>query len=258
MIRKFNYTGRVKLKRTDVPMQILGSGPVKKFAARFNLGEYHLPGEAKVFVEAYETVNYMRFPFGTVNQITSPPNEELLLTEFPGSDAVRFRVKIVDATAKHGRLLASIDGILPASPEENDQSKSPLLPVRSKDLGQQVWVIEYPESTEDLPVLCIHKEAGDARTIAQQTFFKSLVLLGILREILTRILLLDGYRELDDESDWRSRWLRFGQKLIAGAEPPSDDEDEDTRKWIEDVVVMFSASQKCLANFVEFQQEEAE
>lgn len=257
MIRKFNYTGRIKLKKVDVPVELHGIGSVRKFAARLNLGEYQLPADAKVFVEAYENVFYMRFPFGTVNQVTPP--DELALTEFPGSDAVRFRVKVVDATGKNGRLLASVDGILPGKPEEKDQSKSPLLPVRSKDLGQQVWVVEYPVSTEDLPVLCMHTEAGDPRILAQQTLFKALVLPAILREVLTKIVFVDEYREMDDESDWRSRWLCFGQKLMAGGEPPPGQIDEDeTRRWIEDVVAVFSSSQKCLASFLEFQQEETQ
>src|SRR5438477_4242186 len=141
MIRRFNYTGRKKIVRDDVAIILTSDGSVKGFEANLSaLGDskYNLPKDARLFVEAYERTAYMRFDFGTTGTITPPPREARLLTEFEGSNGIRFRVKVVDC-AHDAQLLAEADGILPLTPEESEQNKLPLLPVRSEDLGQEVW-----------------------------------------------------------------------------------------------------------------------
>jgi hypothetical protein len=117
MLRRFNYTGRKKIKQEDVPIQLIGKGPVLEFEADFaSLTKYEIPADAKLFVEAYERAAYMRFDFGTVGSISTPTRAERLLTEFEGSDAIRFRVKVVDA-GHEGQLLAEADGIFPRTPD---------------------------------------------------------------------------------------------------------------------------------------------
>jgi hypothetical protein len=257
MLRRFNYTGRKNIKQEDTPIQLTGDLPVRGFEANLeSLTKYELPSTARLFVEAYEAPAYMRFDFGTVGNITPPMKRARLLTEFEGSDAMRFRVKVVD-NEHDGQLLAEADGIFPRSLEEGEQDHSPLLPVRSHDLGANVWDLEFPESTQDRIVLLVNVQVGDRTALVRSTSFMSLVWPAILREILNRILLADAQSDLDDDSDWHCQWLRFGRSLLpTPANPPGNPSDnlEETRQWIGDVVGSFCQKQKIMTRFKEVEE----
>lgn len=54
MIRKFNYTGRRKIKRTHVHIDLLRDGEGRRFLnISLQLTDMQLPAEAQVYVEAY-------------------------------------------------------------------------------------------------------------------------------------------------------------------------------------------------------------
>jgi hypothetical protein len=250
MLRSFNYTGRTRINQEDIPIALVGEGPFKSFEANLAaLSEYKLPPEARLFVEAYDPPAYMRFAFGTVGNITPPPEQERILTEFVGSDAVRFRVKVVEA-GTGATILAEADGVLPLSSEENYQNKLPLLPVRSAQLGQEVWRIEFPEGPLDRPVLSVNVNAGDRIAIVRSRAFMTLAWPAVLREILSTVLLLEKHSDLDDPSDWRTRWLQFGRSFLPAAQVPPHETDL-ARGWINDVVDAFCNKATLLAKFKE-------
>jgi hypothetical protein len=253
MLRRFNYTGRKKIKQEDVPIQLIGKGTVLEFEADLTaITKYGVPGSAKLFVEAYERATYMRFDFGTVESISIPPRAERLLTEFEGSDAVRFRVKVVDA-GHEGQLLAEADGIFPHTPDEKEKDRLPLLPVRSANLGEEVWAIEFPESSQDRPVLLVNVEVGDRTALVRSPGFMALAWPGILRQILTHILVIDEHADLDDDADWHCLWLRFGRNLLpSNANPP--DKADDAGDWIEEVVSAFCGKYKLMSRFKEVEE----
>jgi hypothetical protein len=253
MLRRFNYTGRRKINREDVPIS-LSEGPLRTFNANLDrLADYKFPEDARVFVEAYEHTAYMRFPFGTIGQITAPVPAQRLLTEFEASDAIRFRVKVVNIHSD-GQLLGEADAILPLTSEESDQNKLPLLPVRSQDLDQELWSIEFPEVTQDRPVLVINIHAGDRTEIVRSASFMSLALPSVLRAILTRILLIEEAPDMDDESDWRCMWLQFGRGLLPTSTAPPDD-DEEKYQWIEDVLAAFCSKFRFLTKYQHNEEE---
>jgi hypothetical protein len=161
MLRRFNYTGRKKILREDVPVSLQGVKPLVYFDVDFNnIGKYELPPTARLFVEAYEQASYMRFDFGTLGNITMLSKESRVLSEFEGSDGMRFRIKVVDASPD-AKLLAEADGILPVAPEEVDENKLPLLPVRHDDLGQELWRISFEDGAQNMPTLLVNEVIED-------------------------------------------------------------------------------------------------
>src|SRR5437879_6032568 len=82
MIRRLHYTGRIRIHRTDVRLVSREDQGAVSFDAELRLGEYDLPPEALVFIEAYRQTNWMRFPFGTAGAIQPPAPEQRRLREF--------------------------------------------------------------------------------------------------------------------------------------------------------------------------------
>ncbi len=70
MRRRFNYTGRQKIKHSEARIAIAppDAGPAS-FDVALNLSRLQLPAHAPVWIEAYYRTQFMRFPFGTVGQI---------------------------------------------------------------------------------------------------------------------------------------------------------------------------------------------
>jgi hypothetical protein len=192
-----------------------------------HLIDYELPAEALVFVEAYRQTTWMRFPFGTVANLQPPENR--VLSEFESIEHIKFRVKVTQAENEH-ILLAEADRIPLARPDENAERES-ILPVHPAELGDELWQVDM----EDEPRLLVNKSAtADWRQLAQSPLFVSLVYPAVLRQILAHIL-TEGFRDTDDESEWRSKWLRFAT-LLPGVDPevPAKQEGEEAAlRWAE-------------------------
>ena len=73
----------------------------------------------------------------------------------------------------------------------------------------------------------------------------------MLREILTRILIINEYDDPDDDdAGWQAKWLEFGSLMPGMSENPKISEDESVLiKWIENVVSSFAKYQKCFDLF---------
>src|SRR5688572_6879666 len=133
MIRRLNYTGRIKIHRADVLLATRELDGVLVFDADLRLQDYELPADALVFIEAYRQTKWMRFGFGTVATLQPPPPEQRQLTEFESPEGIRFRVKITQAENEH-ILLADADRISLSQPEGDADTES-LLEVVPANLG---------------------------------------------------------------------------------------------------------------------------
>lgn len=239
MIRRLNYTGRIKIHRADVKLATREENGVLSFDADLRLHDYELPAEALVFVEAYRQTTWMRFPFGTVASLQPPPPEKRLLGEFDSADEIRFRVKVTQAHDEH-ILLAAADRIPLAKPEDDADQES-LLEVWGEDLGDELWRVDI----DDEPRLLVNKTAApDWRQLARSPVFFALVYPAVLRQVLTNVL-AGGHRDTDDETEWRSKWLRFAS-LLPGMDPqPPDKQDgvEAALRWAEEAVEAFARRQ---------------
>jgi len=253
-IRRLNYTGRKRIRQKDCQIHLEdGQNGVSRFRADIHLDDCDLPPNALVFVEAYRQTSWMRFRFGTVGEIH--PWDEPRLTDFGSSEGILFRVRVTSQFAPRGLLLAEADKIRPRRADRKDEDREPLLPARPDEtLGAQIYKVNF----DDEPILLINKDVGDWQGLTQDRTFQALTLPVVLREILTRILHIEKYTEVDDEVDWRSSWLRFASRLRGVPDPPTEGEEDRFDDWIEEAVASFSTKYKIMERFSHYWTGEAE
>src|SRR5207237_6506565 len=109
-----------------------------------------LPGQARVFVEAYHRASYMRFDYGLVSDLRAPANRQL--SEIERGSTPLFRVKVIDDTSDTGRVRAEADAISPLDADQLDANRTSILPVVKADLGQDIWRVQF-ETADGRPVL---------------------------------------------------------------------------------------------------------
>ncbi len=245
MIRKFNYTGRKKIRRSDVRIDLLRGDDNRRF---FDLGlqleDLALPETARLYVEAYHRSGYQRYDFGTVGKLRIPADRTL--GSISASAMPLFRVKVVDKTGTHGRILASVDKIRPASEDNQPVDSRSLLFVEYDDLGHAVWQLDLDG---DWPVLRLNHTVDEISLIASSdNRFLSLVYPEVLRQILTRILIVDEHTDPDCDDDWPSLWLKLACSL-PGMSVPFQASKAGRQAWIENAVEAFCANFNLLDKF---------
>lgn len=236
MIRKFNYTGRQKIKRSNIEITIHGQGRTMSFDAQVELNGLGLPSEATVYIEPYYHFSFMRFNCGTVENFSLPANT--ILADLPLTDILYFRVKIVDESGRHGRLLAYADQLKPTTLEDGQIRRKSILPVQfSTDLGQQVWKVSFDEHT---PTLHINRRIENKRELVKSNEFISLAYPSVVKEVVTKIV--HEFPEYDEDGDhWACLWLQFTKQILHVHDKPSPDEGnpDDMLEWVVSVVEAF-------------------
>jgi hypothetical protein len=252
-IRRLNFTGRKRIRQVDAQLSLEQDQDNHRFHADLRLDGYDLPTNALVFVEAYRQTSWMRFCFGTVGEIRAW--DEPVLTEFGSCEGVLFRVRVTSTSSPRGLLLAEADKLRPRRPEREDEDRFPLLPARpDESLGNEIYRLDF----DDYPMLLINQRVGDWQALTQDATFQALVLPGVLRETLTRILHIERYVEMEDPDDWRSLWLRFASRLPGVNERPREQEPERFDDWINDAVASFSKKFETLRRFKGYWSGESE
>lgn len=239
--RRFNYTGRKPLskERCEIVLTRTEEGRLVH-TAQFTLDDLTLPPDGKVVVEAIHEHAFQRFEYGTVAALQPP--EDRSLSQFTAGELVRFVVKVIQEDGENlGLIAAESSSLRPEVEGESPGSRVSLLPVRkSTILGQLPWRLAFDES----PVLLVNASAGDWRAFAQRLEFACLVYPAVCREIITRLLLLEGFRDEEDTSSWQGQWLRFAVKLVKCSPPPKNADNDEQLQWIEDVVAAFAAKMR--------------
>ena len=248
MKRQFNYTNRKRIPREKVEIVLRDQGrEPPAFDAKIDLSDLGLPDWAKVFIEAYYRNSYMRFDFGTVANICCKDNRTL--HDIDNRELIYFRVKVVDLSGEHGKLLAEADRIS-ASPANGGGTRICILEVKFEDLGNQAWSLDLPDGAT--PTLVVNRKMGSREYVRSDTTFFALVYPAVVREILTRIVLIEDGHEPDvDSEDWKDRWLYF-IRTLPGVDPLPEGDDELAKvDWIESAVRAFCESQAACRDFIE-------
>lgn len=100
------------------------------------------------------------------------------------------------------------------------------------------------------PQCYVKATAPDWRQLAQSPVFFALVYPAVLRQVLANVL-AGGHRDTDDDTDWRSRWLRFAT-LQPGMDPQPPEKQEGLEaalRWEEDAVAAFARKQALKEKF---------
>lgn len=244
-IRRFNFTGRKKIHREDawITLYERPNGPIVFDAELANLSKYNLPYDAIISVEARLQTRWMRFAYGTVGAVTPPADRTL--TEFDTSDGIVFSVKVTATSDFRGILVAEASGIPIRYFGEDAGRRCPLLPVKSDDIGQEVYRLDF---SNDPPILLVNRAAGDKDLIVRSPLFMSIVYPAAFREVLNRIVNIEEFDDVDDDGDvWQTRWLKFATQLPGVG--PIPDRDSDRDMWIDDAVAAFAKHQGMLDRF---------
>jgi len=228
-------------------------GP-QAFDAKIDLDGMDLPEHARVYVEAYHKASYMRFDFGRVGEVSTP--EDRALRDIDAGASALFRVKVVDESGEHGRILAEVDGLSPLNGDEAAANRLSLLPVQTAELRHAVWQLDF---SNDRPVLLLNRSIENVAVIARgDDHFFSLVYPVVVQRILLQILQNPDACDIDgDADDWRCQWLKFVCQLPGVSDPPkpSDDEDDEALRerqmeWIETASAGFCERYQVRERFV--------
>lgn len=249
MIRRFNYTGRVKIARSRADISLFKDGEGKYFKAKINLDGLNLPAEAKVYIEPNYKGVYQRFCFGTVAQITEPENTRL--SELPETELAYFDISVVDETGKVGLLLGKASGIA-VSTNDMPNDRIPLLPVNPTDLGSQFWKLSFDSGDDGRPVLEINKNIPEVFEMARNDIkFISLVYPVAFRGILLK-LIEQGDFDSPDES-WISQWTVFISNILGVKNLPDTDTENgftpEQESWVDDCVNEYCKKLKLFEKF---------
>jgi len=239
MSRRFNYTGRRKLVRSDVRIRVheaVGGNP-QSFTADVKIpSDSKLDPQARVYVEAYIGASSMRFDFGTVAAI-APPND-CSLTEIDEGAPVLFRVRVVDETQNVGRLLASANGIRPEG-EEDGKHRKPLLPLRSCDLGEEIWQLKYDADAGF--ELAVNSRVPDImERLKSDSILMGLVYPEVVRQIARRVW--EEGSNAEDDADWLVDWKIWLEELLG--RPVSMEDESEVDEIADDIARNFAARHK--------------
>lgn len=249
---RINSTGRRRILREHVTVRLLdaGGGQPPTFTADIKLpAELKLDTAAKVYVEPYVKSSSMRFDFGTVGQIAPPSN--CVLSEIDAGATILFRVKVVDETAEVGRILAAANGIRPEDDSDGDDRR-PLLPVRSIDLGEEIWQLQIDKDSG--PVLVVNSRIPDLiETLKRDAILQGVVYPEVVRRMV-HTLFKEG-SELDDEDDWVSDWRawiesQLGREIADG----ETDDPEAVESLANEVTASFAAKNRFASNLIAARQ----
>jgi hypothetical protein len=245
MIRKFNYTGRKKIKRSNVRIDLMRDNNDQRFFnVSFQLDELELPSNAHVYVEAYHRSGYQRFDFGTVGSRKIPTARRI--KNISDSVTPLFRVKVVDKRTSHGRILASVDKVRAENIDNIPAGSQSLLFVEYDDLGNKIWQLDLEG---DWPVLRLNQYIAEISLVASSdNRFFSLVYPEVFRQILRQIILIDEHTDPECDDDWPSLWLQLACFLPGMTIPPQTSK-PDQQEWIEKAVESFCANFNMLEKF---------
>ena len=155
-----------------------------------------------------------------------------------------FRVKVVDRTSTHGRILAALDKIRPESVDNEPAGSHALLFVEYDDLGNTIWRLDLDG---DWPVLKLNQKAEDVGLLAaSDPRFFALVYPEVFRRVLGRILIEDEHTDPDCDDDWPSLWLKLARHLPGMDAPPATVADQEA--WIDRATEAFRRGTTCWPN----------
>ncbi|MCZ2103415.1 MAG: hypothetical protein LC137_03455 [Burkholderiales bacterium] len=236
---RINSTGRKRIHREHVRIRLneAGASQPPTFTADIQLpADLRLDPSAKIYVEPYVKSSSMRFDFGTVGQITPPAN--CVLSDIDAGAAVLFRVKVVDETEEIGRILASANGIRPENDADGDDRR-PLLPVRSANLGEEIWRLDVDKDAG--PTLVVNSRVPDLiEALKRDVYLQG----AIYPEVVWRLVREVFGRDNDSEEDghWVMDWKAWIASQLGREIAEYEVEDAEALELLADEVAASFAS----------------
>ena len=122
------------------------------------------------------------------------------------------------------------------------------------ELGDELWKVSFEN---ERPRLLVNlRAAGNYKQFTLHPAFIALVYPAAMREVLWRIVYVEGHRDYDDAASDYSRWVRFAVEVLGVGEPPKAedgvDDAEEVDKWVANSVAAFSRKHGLLGKFEAF------
>ena len=244
---RLNFTERKRIFVEDVQVSMK---KVRDWCYKpelvLDLDDYKFPPDAQIWLELSNTDMFWRKQYGTVSSpgFRGPSTIEGLRADVP----LYSRVKVVNAGEGTARILGLMKRVRifgEAGSNKAGASQS-FVAVVAEDLGDEVWRIEVPEDSDEVPVLSVNEQIDGCRSMASDPTFRSLVMPAVFERILVEILIHRGHREFDD-TQW-GRILQFAEQFHPADdvhEIPEGQLDEASisaiSNWARDVVRSWSA-----------------
>lgn len=237
MIKRVNFTGRRRIPRSKVELQLFDGSP-RRFSANIQFEVNAFPGDAEVVLEATSAGSTIveRIPCGTIDDLLQPNLRELRHVD---GENVFFTLKVIDRHEQIGRLLGVAEQLRPErSGEASTGGRRGILPIEPAELGQEVWRLEFTDHDVLLQV--------NAKLIELKDRVRSDVMLYaiIYPDVIRRVIRAAIFENVDVEEDserWSVLWLRFGKDLhpLHSNPPSAGDTSELIDEWIDEVAVAF-------------------
>lgn len=233
MKRRFNFTERKRIDQQKVAVDIeeRQDGAAPAFTAEMDLSGLDLPPNADVVIEAYSGRAALRFPWGKVSALAPPLDRRL--TDMPVNPS--FRVKVV-APDGSGALLAMANRVRP----HREESHGSLVWLKGEDLGKEVWRLQFAGT--GAPTLLVNENIhGIGEAVRNDRAFRALVMPEVLRAMLMRALIVEGFDLDDEDGDW-SELLHFVQGFHNEEVTSSEEENDRVARmeWIDRAVATFT------------------
>ncbi len=240
-MRKYNYTGRKRINRTDIILAVPVEKNSKNIFFEFDINESMIGiynPDSNLVVEAYYRSSYMRFEYGKIGDIKPPPQR--YLTAFKDPELIKFRVKVL---SQNGMIEGLADRIKPDS-EDDETHQESILNVANRDLNCAIWRMEF--SDDDTNPLLLIDIGIDKTHLNHNIELKTSIIPHAFQQILTEIIFFssDDFDFTTDnlDNDWRSRWWLYCEDLDRKLTSEELDEMDEVEKkdWIDETVACFS------------------
>jgi len=228
MQASINFTERKKILKSNF-IFITSKSSEGDYELSVELGDFVTSdffGHERVYIEAYAKSTRQAIDCGSILALRLP--SQIPLKGLDVSAVILFEVKVVDESAKLGRLVA-LGRQFRANEDEVDNTM-PLLPIVEHDLGEIPWKVNFEPTPNELHLNKLIPGATDR--FKTDGMFLALVLPAALREILTHHL------NRDDADENTEKWTEFAQSF------GKQDSEDEVNEWIDKVIEGFCKKHK--------------
>lgn len=209
MIKRFNFTGRVKIKQKDVEISVNGLNTSSiTFSCSLDLEDYNFQRGAEIFIDVYRGVYVRkRYSLGTIGSSVELIDQSL--PEFGMMPSLNFQAFVVDTRPGYKKILGRSSSIFFPSGEIGD-NRSALLPVGYDQEMKQIWRTDFENEN---PMLLLNPGvSGIMNELKHDSDFRHLVIPSVFKEVLLRLFVLNSLVDEDTE-ELQEKWASFIRDL---------------------------------------------
>lgn len=216
-----------------------------------------IPSNARVFVDAWKDMSFMRFDYGNFHNIVQPNN--ISLTELDSWTSASFVVRIV----QNGIILAASKKHTVSIAQPDLKSRRSLIIADYEDLGERPWKLDI---YEDIPIPRLvfnerwwNELEEKGKSLSDDSKVMGMIMPAVLENMLNFLIISlksDLHRWHQDPS-WKGAWIRFARNLLPDGIPEyienETDESEflsEASNWISQVVKIYSDSKSLTSNLI--------